>query len=297
MRGHRRPRIDLSATDPGAGEVLTYQADNLPPGASRSIRPPARSPGRRPRPAPIPSSSSASDGTTVTIEARHGRRRRRPAGRGRPAITAPYKPDTPYVESTLPAYNTAYADMVKRDRRASDDVFFQKLAALRTAAAGLAGSDAAAERTAASTIANMFFTSDFGTADARNLVDNSQGHIVGYSWRPEPDLSTWISAPASRSRPMTSSVQTVDGFPERAGGVAIFGSNDKENWIRLTPGLTVRIDDMQTLPVAGRRQESEVPLLQDADARAVRPRVSAVRHPRDVANSGSSAPAMRRSTS
>ena len=48
--------LDLSATDPAAGDVVTYNIDNLPQGA-RSIPAPAHSRGRRRRPAPTRSSS------------------------------------------------------------------------------------------------------------------------------------------------------------------------------------------------------------------------------------------------
>ena len=44
-------------------------------------------------------------------------------------------------------------------------------------------------------------------------------------------------------------LQVRASFPERIGGVAMFGSNDKENWTRLTPGLTTVTEDMQRLEV------------------------------------------------
>src|SRR5690625_7008403 len=45
-------------------------------------------------------------------------------------------------------------------------------------------------------------------------------------------------------------MQVRSSFPERIGGVAVFGSNDKENWTRLTPDTTTVSEDMQTLEVA-----------------------------------------------
>src|SRR5690625_7773238 len=45
-------------------------------------------------------------------------------------------------------------------------------------------------------------------------------------------------------------MQVRSSFPERIGGVAVFGSNDKENWTRLTPDTTTGSEDMQTLELA-----------------------------------------------
>ena len=44
-------------------------------------------------------------------------------------------------------------------------------------------------------------------------------------------------------------LQVRASFPDRIGGVAMFGSNDKVNWTRLTPGLTTYTEDMQRLEV------------------------------------------------
>ena len=44
-------------------------------------------------------------------------------------------------------------------------------------------------------------------------------------------------------------LQVRASFPERIGGTAIFGSNDRVNWTRLTPGLTTVTEDMQRLEV------------------------------------------------
>jgi len=234
--------LDLSATDPGAGEVVTYQADNLPPGASFNTATGAFS-WNPTQAGTFAFFVEATDGTTVTMKRitivvdadRQGAVN---------TADAVYKPDTTYVASTLPAYNAAYADMMSVIGSAGDDVFFQKLAALRTAAAGLQElnpllSDGSLNFT------NMFFTSDFGT-QAGNLVDNSQDTGVGFG----PNLTYNMDfGPSFKVAANDFKTLTIGGFPERTGGAAIFGSNDKENWTRLTPGLTVRVDAMQDIPV------------------------------------------------
>ncbi|MEO5934482.1 MAG: discoidin domain-containing protein, partial [Duganella sp.] len=234
--------MDLSATDPGAGEVVTYQAENLPAGASFNTATGAFS-WQPTQAGTYTFFVGASDGTTVTmkrvtivIDAD------RQAAVNR--ATARYQPGTAYVASTLPAYNAAYADMMAAIGGAGDAVFFQKLAALRIAAEGLQelnpllGDGSLDFRT-------MFFTSDFGSA-VPNLVDNNQDSAVGYSTALvyKMDFGAGFKVAANGF-----AVRTVEGFPERIGGVAIFGSNDNENWTRLTPGLTSRLDEMQAVAV------------------------------------------------
>ncbi|CAN7167903.1 discoidin domain-containing protein [Pseudoduganella sp. LjRoot289] len=235
--------LDLSATDPGAGEVVTYQADNLPAGASFSTATGAFS-WNPTQAGTYTFSVGASDGTTVTMKritvvvdaSRQGAVDR--------AIAA-YKAGTPYVESTLPAYNAAYADMMSVIGSASDDVYYQKLAALRTAAAGLQEinpllSDGSLD------FRNMFVTSTFGTL-VGNLVDDSQD--TGGGWGPNL-THQWDFGPSFKVAANDFKTRTVGAFPERTGGAAIFGSNDNENWTRLTPGLTTRVDNMQDMPVS-----------------------------------------------
>ena len=44
-------------------------------------------------------------------------------------------------------------------------------------------------------------------------------------------------------------IQSRMNFVDRAAGTAVFGSNDKENWTRLTPEETAFTDGMSTLAV------------------------------------------------
>jgi large repetitive protein len=236
--------LDLSATDPGTGETVMYQADNLPAGASFNTATGAFS-WNPTQAGTYTFYVSASDGTTVTMKTVTivvDADRQTAVNRA----DARYKPGTEYVASTLPAYNAAYNDMMSVIGTATDDVFFQKLAALRTAAAGLQEmnpllSDGSLD------FRNMFFTSDFGSqALINNLVDNSQDTSGGWG----PNLAFNIDfGPSFKIAANDFNIRSVPGFPERTGGVAIFGSNDKENWTRLTPGLTVRVDPMQDMPV------------------------------------------------
>jgi hypothetical protein len=235
--------FDFSATDSGTGETVTYQADNLPQGASFNTSTGAFS-WKPTQAGTYTFYVGASDGTTVTMKSVTfvvDADRQSAVARA----TTPYDANTVYVASTVPAYSAAYADMMNVIGSASDDVFFQKLTALRMAAAGLQQvnpllADGSLDFT------NMFFSSDFGT-QARNLVDNSQDTTVGFG----PNLTYNMDfGPSFKISANDFKTLTIGGFPERTGGAAIFGSNDKENWMRLTPGLTVRVDQMQDIPVS-----------------------------------------------
>ena len=233
---------DFSATDAAATDVLTYQAINLPQGASLDSGTGAFSW------KPIQAGTydffvQVSDGTSIAVK-----RVSIVVDPDRQAMiarqTAAYKPDTLYVASTLATYNSAYADMMNTVGTSSDPDYFQKLDTLKSAVAGLEEmnpllSDGSLNFT------KMFVASDFGK-DVANLVDN-------FSWSATPystglvltmDLGASFKIAANRFR-----VQGVVSFPERMGGVAIFGSDDKENWTRLTPGLTAIVDEIQDAPV------------------------------------------------
>ncbi|SFU56339.1 OmpL47-type beta-barrel domain-containing protein [Pseudoduganella namucuonensis] len=235
----------FAATDAGA-DVLTYQVDNLPAGATFDTATGAFS--------WLPTQSgtysfvvTTTDGTTVTskvVKIVVTGDRQTAIG----TIIAAYKPNSLYVAATLDTYNAAYADAVNAAGSATDAVFQQKLTALTTAVTGLQ------ELTplladGSMNYRNMFTTSTFGTA-VPLLLDNA---ATTWSTAPgtyAPNLAHIMDfGPDFKASASTFQMQVRASFPERIGGVAMFGSNDNENWTRLTPGLTVVSDDMQTLPV------------------------------------------------
>ncbi|SFV05956.1 discoidin domain-containing protein, partial [Pseudoduganella namucuonensis] len=236
--------LDFSATDAGAGDVVTYQADNLPQGASFNTATGAFS--WKPTAAGTYNFYiGASDGTAVTMK-----RVTIVVSADRQAAVdtaaAAYKPATPYVVSSVPAYNAAYADMMSAVGGASDDVFFQKLAALRAAGAGLQEltpllSDGSID------FAKLLYASDMG-AEAGAYVDGNPGSSVNYNKAKNGGL-TMDYGPNFKVSANLFELQAVQTFPERGGGIAIFGSNDSENWTRLTPGLSSVVDEMQALQV------------------------------------------------
>ena len=242
--------IDLSATDPAAGDVVTYNIDNLPPGASFDTSTGAFS--------WLPTQAGtyalvveASDGTTVTTKRLTvvvGADRQATVG----VVAAQFKPDTLYVTSTRDAYQAAYADMQAAVGSGNDTTYFQKLATLRNAVAGLQELTPLL-KDGSMNYTNLFFNSNLVTnfGDwAATGVDDDPITFIPYFIARENNLtftldfgpSFKVAASAFQFEPRTS-------FPERASGVAAFGSNDNEHWTRLTPDATIQSEARQTLDV------------------------------------------------
>jgi hypothetical protein len=236
----------FAATDAGAGDVLTYQADGLPAGATFDTATGAFS--------WLPTQAgtysfvvTTTDGTTVTSKVV----RIVVAGDRQGAIgtvIASYKPNALYVASTLDAYNAAYADVLAAAGSATDTDFQQKLAVLDGAVKALQELTPLLADGSMNYV-KMFTTSTFGTA-VPLLLDNTP---TSWSTAPgtyAPNLAHIMDfGPSFKASAAQFQMQVRASFPERIGGVAMFGSNDNENWTRLTPALTVVSDDMQTLQV------------------------------------------------
>lgn len=235
----------FAATDATATDVLTYQIDNLPPGAAFDTRTGAFSWKPTTQAGTYAFVVSASDGAVVT-----SRSVQLVVGADRPsaiaAAAAAFQPNVPYTSASLSAYRAAYADANNALAAATDDVFYQKLAALGTASAAL--QELTPVRSDGSmNYAKMFSSSTFGT-QVPNALDDQPDTFVVYTLAVDRshvfDFGTDYKVSANAFQ-----LQVRASFPERIGGIAMFGSNDKQNWTRLTPGLTTVTEDMQTLEV------------------------------------------------
>ena len=238
----------FAATDANTSDTLVYQADNLPAGATFDTATGAFSW------APTAAQAgvylivvTSTDGSTVatkTVKITVAGDRQTAVN----TVIAGYKPNTLYVVSTVDTYNAAYAAIMGVLSSATDAEFQARLAALDAAVTGLQ------ELTplladGSMNYAKMFVSSTFGTG-VPNLLDNTP-----YSWSTAPGTyapnlaHTMDFGPDFKVSASQFQLQVRASFPERIGGVALFGSNDSENWTRLTPGLTIVTEDMQTLVV------------------------------------------------
>jgi len=237
----------FAATDSNTSATVSYQVDNLPYGASFNSSTGAFS-WQPNQSGTFTFIVTAKDGTTVT-----SKRVTIVVGADRQAavnaVIATYNPSVPYVVSTLNAYTTAYNDIQGVISSASDAVFFQKLDALRTALAGL--------QQLSPTIADgslnyskMLVASTFSTTPSTvmNALDNSPDSFICFCWA-QSQTHYLDFGPSFKVSASAFGLQVRTSFPERIGGTTVYGSNDNSNWTRLTPGLTVVTEDMQTLAV------------------------------------------------
>ena len=236
--------FDFSATDNGATDVVSYQIDNKPEGAVLSESTGAFSWN------PVQAGTysfvvGASDGTTITtkdVTVVVTSDRESAAA----AVIAPYHASTSYISSTLERYKIVYADVMNAISSASDEVFNQKLVVLSDAVQGIQLLTPLLSDGSMNYL-NMFASSTFGNA-VPNLLDNGNGSFVCYCQA--QNLTHYMDfGPDYKVSANAFQLQVRASFPERIGGVAIFGSNNKVNWTRLTPGLTTVTEDMQKLDV------------------------------------------------
>lgn len=231
--------FDFSATD---GETVTYQIDNLPEGAVFD-----ESTGEFYW---LPTQSgtyslvvSATDGTSVVtrefvIEVAIDRQA------AVETVVSPYDESTSYVSLSLNNFINIYDEVMGQISSASDEVFIQKLDELKIAVAGLQEltpllSDGSMD------YSNMLVDATFGNG-APLLLDNYAGSWVGGN----SELTHIMDfGPDFKVSAAAFELQVRASFPERLGGTTVFGSNDKETWTRLTPGLISVLDEMQRLDV------------------------------------------------
>lgn len=243
---------DFSAGDAGAGERVRYQMDNKPEGAMFDEATGAFS-WKPVQPGSYSLVVSAGDGTSViarsvTITVANDRQ-----GAVTAAI-APYKPETHYISVTLEAFQAEYAKSLQMLQTAADEEFYRQLFQLDSAVRGLRLLTPLMEDGSMDYV-NMVVTSTFGTQIA-SLVDNAPDSFAGYYLTGDRSFIIDFGANFKVSADAVK-LQVRAGFPERIGGAALYGSNDRESWIRLTPGRTVAADDMQELQVSGELRQNQ----------------------------------------
>ncbi len=243
---------DFSAMDAGAGDRIRYQMDNKPEGAMFDEATGAFS-WKPAQPGSYSLVVSAGDGTSViarsvTITVANDRQ-----GAVTAAI-APYKPETHYITSTLESFQAEYEKSLQMMPTAADEDFYRQLSQLDSAVRGLRLLTPLMEDGSMDYV-NMGVTSTFGTQIA-SLVDNAPDSFAGYYLTGDRSFIIDFGADYKVSADAVK-LQVRAGFPERIGGAALYGSNDKDSWTRLTPGRTVAADDMQELQVSDELRQNQ----------------------------------------
>ena len=237
--------FDFSATSENESDSISYQIDHKPEGAEFDADTGAFTW------KPTESGTynfvvSATDGTTVTaknvqIVVSEDR------ASAVDAVIEGYDSDTKYTEDTLTAYEQAYDDAMDAISSASDEVFYEKLEELNKTVENLEEMTPLLDD-GSMDYSHMFESSTFGD-QLMNLLDGMPDTFAGYYLA--DNLTFYMDlGPNFKVSADSFQMQVRSSFPERIGGVAVFGSNDKENWTRLTPDTTTVSEDMQTLEVA-----------------------------------------------
>lgn len=237
-------RIDFSATDASSSDVVLYDSSNLPQNAALDASTGAFSW----QPAGAGTYSfvvTASDGTTVaaknvSIVVSEDRTA------AVQATIAPYNSDTDYIAASLAQYKAAYNDTVNQIDGATDEVFNQQLLNLRKATENLQlvtpllVSDG-----------SLDYSEMVSSAMGNNtilLVDNDNDTFAGFASGSNPSQVLDFGADFKISA-NAFGVQSRMNFIDRGAGIAIYGSNDNENWTRLTPGETAFNSEMSIIAV------------------------------------------------
>ncbi|WP_177307499.1 OmpL47-type beta-barrel domain-containing protein [Pseudoduganella namucuonensis] len=238
----------FAATDSNPAATLTYQIDHLPPGASFNTSTGAFS--------WLPNQAGthsfvvqASDGTTIT-----SKRFSVIVGADRQAtvnlLNGVYAPNSLYVSSTLATYNAANNDIASVISSATDEVFFQKLATLRSALEDLQLLTPVIAD-GSMNYAKMLLPASTFKNEAFKALDDDSDSFVYFGWAAGNRVHTLDFGPSFKISATAFALQARQSFPERVGDTTVYGSNDNANWTRLTPGQTVVTEDLQHLPVSG----------------------------------------------
>ncbi|MNW28815.1 Bacterial Ig-like domain (group 4) [compost metagenome] len=237
--------LEFSATDSAAGDMLSYTLTNGPSAAV--LKPHSGSFTWQPT---APGAYSfvvvASDGTTVAtknvrIVVAEDRNAAIQAAR------SGYDEQTRYTSASLQQYEQAHAATVELADTATDEQFNEQLLALKQAVSALELltpplSDGSMDYTG-------IVDSTFGSSISMLVDDNNNTYPV-YTLAPYPDLYHILDfGPSYKISATRFGLQSRMNFVDRMAGSALFGSNDRVNWTRLTPEETAFTDEMAMLDV------------------------------------------------
>jgi hypothetical protein len=243
--------IDFSATDPGKSEVVDYSSLDKPAGSVLDSRAGIFSwkPGKDGRYSFL---VEASDGKTitprkVTIEVAAER------SKAIRITTAGYDPNTAYVKASLDRFKAAHEQAVHIAKTASDAEFYAVLVQLGQTIDAL---ELVTPRLADGSMdfPQIVASSDIGESISL-LVDGNDDTFPGfyliqdrnYVFDFGPDFKFSATAFAMEGRL---------NFEDRMENTTFYGSNDKKNWVKLTPESTVLSTELTRIEVADKLKNS-----------------------------------------
>ncbi|WP_018752019.1 putative Ig domain-containing protein [Paenibacillus sanguinis] len=253
LEGHPL-ELDFSATDANPEDQLIYKSSLLPSGAQFD---PAT--GKLLWTQPVAGDYifivSASDGIAVTAK----QVQLTIADSRESAVqlaTQAYKESTIYTSASLQDYKTSLSLINTSSQHVDNDSFLAQLSKLKQAADHLVPltprlPDGSMD------YAGLVASSTFGDSISM-LTDNNNNTFPVYSLAPYPDLyHIFDFGPDYKVSATAFSLQSRMNFVDRMAGSAVFGSNDRAHWTRLTPKETIFTDDFSRLEVDPSLQEQQ----------------------------------------
>lgn len=242
---------DFSSVDSNASDKVTYKIDNKPDGVV--LDPSTGAFSWSPTQAGAYSFVvSASDGTTVStknVSVLVGDNRKSAVE----AVIASYNENTSYESASLDAYKKVYNDVISKINGSSDYDFYQCLANLKNAVDNLKLLTPLLKDGSIDFPSTVTSTAGDYT---KTLTDNNNNSYPAYGLA--PDLyHIFDFGPNFRVSATAFKLQVRMSFPERLAGSAVFGSNDGDQWTRLTSETTKFNEDMQTLQVEDKYKNTQ----------------------------------------
>lgn len=247
--------LDLSAEDANSADVIAYALNNQPEGARIN----AESGAFTWQPAQAGTYSfvaAASDGTTVsakkiTIVAAPDR------ASAIEAAVSPYDPDAVYVTDTAAPYQAVYDETINMMNNASNEEFNEQLGKLRQAAEDLKLTTPLRPDGSIHYSGTIFWSS-WG-ADVAKMDDLSYdtGGYYGLALGSAPNLHHILDFGPDYKVSATKFGFQSNIFADRLANSTVYGSNDGENWTRLTPGVTRMTQEYQTLEADAAHQNEK----------------------------------------
>lgn len=236
--------FDFSIADSLNKEGISYQVFNLPKGAKFDVKTGIFNWSPR-KVLTSPMTVAITDGSTciaknVYINITPNR------ASAIKAIAADYNPEEIYSSKSDKEFKAAYEDAVSNVRRAKANVFSTKLTTLMLAAQGLELLTPLIDDDGSFDYSKRVATSTCGK-ELTNWLDGVPSTFVGYYLAPKsfhildfgPDYKVSASAFGFQS----------NIFADRTAGTAVFGSNDNENWTRITSQETAFTQSFQKIEV------------------------------------------------
>ena len=169
-------------------------------------------------------------------------------------VIAKYDENTRYEKASLDTYKEAYNSIIKSiNNNVNDTVFYDELSSLKDAVNELR---LLTPRLSDGSIDYVNVVTSTAGNYTVSLTDNNNNSYPAYGLSPDFEQVFDFGAGFKVSAEAFE-IQSRRSFPERGAGIAVFGSNDGQEWIRLTSDLTKVVENMQKVNVDDEYKDSK----------------------------------------